>query len=67
MPTLGLKRKIRIDMLYQRALRKKYTHEGKFFLIELIKDAESIGVVTSTACSYADSVIDRLQRAGHLK
>lgn len=64
---MALKKGMRINSLYQKALRRKYTHGGKFSLIELINDAKAIGVSNKTAESYADAVVKRLKKAGHLK
>ena len=67
MSTAELKRSYRIQGLHQKALNGKYTHAGKFVLIELINDAKAIGVGNKTAESYADTVVKKLQKAGHLK
>jgi len=56
----------RIDTLYKRAINGKYTKEGKFLLSELIQDGVRIGVTKATAGRYADEVIKRLQKRGHL-
>lgn len=60
------KRDGRIDDLYNRAIRKKYTKDGIFLLAELVKDAIKIGVSKATGQSYADEVIVRLQKKGYL-
>lgn len=62
-----VKRGLRINGLHQKALWGKYTKNGKFSRIELINDAKAIGVGVGTAESYADSVISRLKKGGHLK
>ena len=60
------KRNSRITMLHQRALNGKYTADGKFSMTHLINDAKCIGVSEKTAEDYAESVITRLQKGGHL-
>ena len=67
MTTGEVKRNYRIQGLYQKAIRKKYTKNGKFSQIELINDAKAIGVSKKTAESYAESVVSMLKRAGHLR
>ena len=67
MTTGEIKRNGRIQSLYQKAIRKKYTKNGKFSQIQLIADAKCIGVGEKTAESYADTVISMLKKAGHLK
>ena len=64
---MALKRDMRIQSLYQKALKGKYTKDGKFRYDKLVEDAKMIGVAISTAHSYADSVVARLTKAGHLK
>ena len=61
------KREGRILMLYQRALRKKYTQGGRFSETQLYNDAIAIGVGKTTAQSYTDAVITKLKQAGHLQ
>lgn len=67
MTTGEIKRNGRIQSLYQKALKGKYTDNGKFSETNLIADAKCIGVGERTAESYADTVISMLQKAGHLK
>ena len=67
MTTGEVKRNGRIQGLYQKAIRGKYTKNGSFSETELISDAKCIGVGIKTAENYASTVISMLQRAGHLK
>jgi hypothetical protein len=67
MATNGAKRDIRINLLYTKALGGKYQVAGALSYTALILDAKSIGVHEDTAKSYADTVVARLQKAGHLK
>ena len=67
MTTNGLKRDMRIKSLHQQALKGKYTHGGKFSMTELFNDALAMGVHPRTAQSYANAVVERLKKGGHLK
>ena len=60
------KRNSRIMMLHQRALKGKYTADGKFSMTQLINDAKVIGVSMKTAEDYAEAVVGRLVKGGHL-
>jgi hypothetical protein len=60
------KRNSRIMMLYQKAMTGKYTAEGKFSMNQLIDDAKVIGVSQKTAEGYAEAVVGRLVKGGHL-
>ncbi len=57
----------RIITLYYRAVRKKYTEEGKFSESNLYNDALEMGVTSTTAQSYTDAVIVKLVAMGFLK
>lgn len=63
----GEKKQGRINSLYDRALKGKYTNNGKFSFTHLVADAKSIGVASSTAKEYANQVVELLQDRGHLK
>jgi len=67
MLTLALKRDMRIQGLYKQALAGQFTSDGEFHYDELVKAAKIIGVHQRTAVSYADAVVQRLLKAGHLK
>jgi hypothetical protein len=64
---LDEKREGRINMLHQKALNGKFTNNGRFSYTELVAAAKIIGVTKQTAQSYADTVIDRLKKGGHLR
>jgi len=61
------KRDQRILVLYNRSLRKKFTHGGTFSETELFNDALAMGVTTTTAQSYADAVIIKLKKGKYLR
>jgi len=61
------KREHRLSTLFQNALNKKYTSKGKFEYGMLVNDAKAIGVSIETAKDYANVVIKRLEKRGHLK
>ena len=63
----GEKKDRRITSLYNRAVKGKYTTGGKFSYTDLVNDAIKIGVSKSTGEGYANEVIKRLQKTGHLK
>jgi len=63
---LDEKRNGRLSALYDKALKGKYTKEGKFSWILLYNDAKLIGVSKTTAEDYADRVVERLQKGGYL-
>jgi len=63
---LDEKRESRLRDLYQKALQLKFTKDGFFEYSMLLDAAKHIGVSSSTAASYADAVIKRLEKAGHL-
>jgi len=67
MATNGAKRDIRINILYTKALKGKFQIAGAFSYTALILDAKAIGVHDDTAKSYAESVIAKLVKGGHLK
>ena len=67
MLTSAVKRDMRIQGLYKQALAGQFTTDGEFHYDELVKAAKIIGVQSKTAVSYADTVVNRLKRAGHLK
>lgn len=61
------KRQTRIDMLHKRALAGKYTWSNQFHFDALVNDAKTMSVSKATAESYADAVIIRLRKRGHIK
>jgi len=61
------KRQNRINILYLKALNKKYTSDGKFHYNEMVMDAMKIGVSKPTAINYSNKVLERLYNGGHLK
>lgn len=60
------KRQTRINTLHQRALAKKYTWSNQFHYDALVNDAKTMGVAETTAKEYADAVLLRLKKGGHM-
>jgi len=61
------KRNNRINMLHQRALNRKFNDDEMFRYDLVVASAMTMGVSKQTAESYADVVVTRLKKAGHLK
>ena len=67
MVTNGAKRDIRINILYNKALKGKFQIAGAFSYTALFNESKAIGVHGDTAKSYTESVIAKLVKGGHLK
>ena len=67
MASSGSNKEGRLKDLYENAMKRKYTHKGKFHYDELLADAMAIGVGAKTAHEYSDSVIARLKKNGHVR
>jgi hypothetical protein len=61
------KRQTRIDGLHQKALAGKFNSGGNLDYTKIIEAAVTMSVSKQTAKSYADAVVERLVKGGHVK